>query len=289
MNELTGKTILITGATNGIGKVAALELAKQGPTIVLVGRNPAKVEETVREIKEKSSNPQVDGLVADLFSMAEVRRLANEFRKKYPHLHVLINNAGAIFADRQHTVDGYERTFALNHLAYFLLTNLLLDMLKADAPARIINVSSGAHLGASLDFDDLQNEQHYGAGGFTAYGQSKLDNLLFTYELARRLAGTGVTVNAMHPGTVATGFGENNSGGMHLAMQVLHLFSLTPQQGADTIVYLASSPEVEGISGKYWEKRKAIQSSPASYDEATQKRLWEVSAQMTGLTEAVRP
>jgi NAD(P)-dependent dehydrogenase (short-subunit alcohol dehydrogenase family) len=288
MNELTGKTILITGATNGIGKVAALELAKQGPTIVLVGRNPAKLADTVQEIKDKSHNQAVDGLVADLFSMAEVRRLANEFTRKYSHLHVLINNAGAIFADRQHTVDGYERTFALNHLAYFLLTNLLLDLLKANAPARIINVSSGAHMGATLDFDDLQNEQHYSAGGFTAYGQSKLDNLLFTYELARRLAGSGVTVNALHPGTVATGFGENNSGGMRLAMQVFHLFSLTPDQGADTIVYLASSPEVEGISGKYWVKRKPVQSSAASYDEATQKRLWEVSARMVGLTEAVR-
>jgi NAD(P)-dependent dehydrogenase (short-subunit alcohol dehydrogenase family) len=288
MIELTGKTILITGATNGIGKVAALELAKQGPTIVLVGRNPAKVEQTVREIKEQSGNPLVDGLVADLFPMAEVRRLANEFRKKYPQLHVLINNAGAVFADRQHTIDGYERTFALNHLSYFLLTNLLLDMLKANAPARIVNVSSGAHQGAALDFDDLQNEQHYGAGGMRAYGQSKLDNLLFTYELARRLAGSGVTVNALHPGVVATGFGENNGGGIRFGMKIFHLFALTPQQGADTIVYLASSTEVEGITGKYWEKRKQIASSPASYDEATQKRLWEVSAQMTGLTEAVR-
>jgi len=288
MNELTGKTILITGATNGIGKVAALELAKLGPTVVLVGRNPAKVADTVVEIKEQSSNPLVDGLVADLFSMAEVRRLANEFRKKYPQLHVLINNAGAVFADRQHTVDGYERTFALNHLSYFLLTNLLLDMLKANTPARIVNVSSGAHKGAALDFDDLQNEQHYGTGGTRVYGQSKLDNLLFTYELARRLAGSRVTVNALHPGVVATGFGENNGGAIRFGMELFHLCGLTPQQGADTIFYLASSPEVEGITGKYWEKRKQIASSPASYDEATQKRLWEVSAQMTGLTEAVR-
>jgi NAD(P)-dependent dehydrogenase (short-subunit alcohol dehydrogenase family) len=288
MNELTGKTILITGATNGIGKVAALELARQGLTVVLVGRNPAKVADTVQEIKEKSRNPQVDGLVADLSSMAEVRRLAGEFRQKYPQLHVLVNNAGGIFASRQVTVDGYELTFALNHLAYFLLTNLLLDMLKANAPARIVNVSSGAHLGAALDFDDLQNERHYSGGGFTAYGRSKLENLLFTYELARRLEGSGVTVNALHPGAVATGFGENNRGGMRLAMQVFHLFSLTPEQGADTIIYLASSPDVAGVSGKYWEKRKQIASSPASYDEATQKRLWEVSAQMTGLAEAVR-
>jgi NAD(P)-dependent dehydrogenase (short-subunit alcohol dehydrogenase family) len=200
---------------------------------------------------------------------------------------VLVNNAGGIFASRQLTADGYELTFALNHLAYFLLTNLLLDMLKANAPARIVNVSSGAHLGATLDFANLQNEQHYSAGGMCAYGQSKLDNLLFTYELARRLSGTGVTVNALHPGTVATGFGENNRGGMRVAMQIFHLFSLTPEQGADTIIYLASSPEVAGVTGKYWEKRKPVQSSPASYDEATQRRLWEVSAQMVGLSEAV--
>ena len=288
MNELNGKTILITGATNGIGKVAALELAKQGATVALVGRNSAKVAETVREIKEQSSNPLVDGLVADLSSMAEVRRLANDFRQKYSQLHVLVNNAGGIFASRQLTVDGYEYTFALNHLAYFLLTNLLLDRLKANAPARIVNVSSGAHLGAVLNFDDLQNEKHYSTGGMRAYGQSKLDNLLFTYELARRLAGSGVTVNALHPGTVATGFGENNGGAMRLAMRFFHLFSLTPQQGADTIIYLASSPEVEGVTGKYWVERKQVQSSPASYDEAAQKRLWEVSAQMTGLTEVVR-
>ena len=288
MNEMSGKTILITGATNGIGKVAAVELAKQGAEVVIVGRNPAKTGETVREIREQSSNLQVDGLIADLSSLADIRRLADEFRKKYPHLHVLINNAGAIYANRQLTVDGFELTFALNHLAYFLLTNLLLDLLKANAPARIVNVSSGAHLGAVLNFDDLQTQRQYGTGGMRAYGQSKLANLLFTYELSRRLAGTGVTVNALHPGTVATGFGENNSGAMRLALQVFHLFSLTPQQGADTIVYLASSPEVEGVTGKYWFERKPVSSSPASYDEAAQKRLWAVSAQMTGLSETVQ-
>jgi len=209
MNELTNKTILITGATNGIGKVAALELAKMGPTVVLVGRSPAKVAETVGEIKEKSRNPLVDGLVADLSSLSEVRRLAAEFRQKYPVLHVLVNNAGGVFASRQVTVDGYELTFALNHLAYFLLTNLLLDRLKSNAPARIVNVSSDLHARGQIDFDDLQNQQHYGPGGLRAYSQSKLANILFTYELARRLAGTGVTANVLHPGVVATGFGEN--------------------------------------------------------------------------------
>jgi NAD(P)-dependent dehydrogenase (short-subunit alcohol dehydrogenase family) len=287
MNELGGKTILITGATNGIGKAAALDLAKKGAAVVIVGRNPTKTKETVQEIGGQSSNSAVDGLVADLSSLAAIRRLADEFRNKYPRLHVLINNAGGIFANRQLTVDGYERTFAFNHLAYFLLTNLLLDMLKTSAPARIINVSSRSHQGAALNFDDLQNEQQYGIGGAHAYGQSKLANLLFTYELARRLAGTGVTVNAVHPGTVATGFGENNSGAMGLAMRIFHRFALTPQQGADTIIYLASSPEVEGVTGKYWVNRKPVPSSSNSYDETAQKHLWAISTQMTGLPEAV--
>ncbi len=285
MNELNGKTILITGATNGIGKVAALELARKGATVAIVGRDPQKTAQTVGEIREQSGNQAVDGLVADLSSLADIRRLADEYRQKYSRLDVLVNNAGGIFANRQLTADGYERTFALNHLAYFLLTNLLLDMLKASAPARIINVSSRSHLGAALNFDDLQNQQHYGIGGGQAYGQSKLANVLFTYELARRLAGSGVTVNAVHPGAVATGFGENNAGAMRFAMRVFHLFALTPEQGADTIVYLASSPDVEGVTGKYWVNRKPMSSSPASYDEAAQKRLWAASAQMTGLPE----
>ena len=287
MNELTGKTVLITGATNGIGKVAALELAKKGAEVVIVGRNPNKTRQVVQQVKKYSGNPSVDGLVADLSSMAEIRQLALVFRQQHPHLHILVNNAGGIFANRAMTVDGYERTFALNHLAYFVLTNLLVDMLLANAPARIINVSSGSHAGAVLDFDDLQNEQHYGYGGYHAYGQSKLANLLFTYELARRLAGTGVTVNALHPGTVATGFGENNRGAMKISMRIFHQFALTPEEGADTIIYLASSPEVEGVTGKYWTNRTAVPSSPESYDEGAQKRLWAVSAQLAGIPEAL--
>jgi NAD(P)-dependent dehydrogenase (short-subunit alcohol dehydrogenase family) len=286
MNELDGKTILITGATNGIGKAAALQLAKQSATMVIVGRNPAKTAQTIDEIKAQSGNPAVNGLLADLSSMADVRRLAAEFCQKYTRLDVLINNAGGVFASREMTVDGYERTFAFNHLAYFLLTNLLLDRLKAGAPARIVNVSSGAHVGATIDFDDLQNQKNYGYGGNHAYGQSKLANVMFTYALARRLAGSGVMVNTLRPGVVATGFGENNAGPLRLAARIFHLFAITPKQGADTVVYLASSPEVEGITGKYWDKRKAIPSSPVSYDEAAQQRLWDVSAQLTGLATA---
>jgi NAD(P)-dependent dehydrogenase (short-subunit alcohol dehydrogenase family) len=287
MGEMDGKVVLVTGATNGIGKVAALELAKKGAIVVLSGRDPARTQATVDDIKAQSGNPAVEGLVADLSSMAEVRRLASNFRQKYSRLDVLINNAGVILAERQETVDGYERTFAVNHLAYFLLTNLLLDMLKASAPSRIVNVSSDAHVGAVLNFDDLHNKKSYGMAGMKAYGMSKLENIMFTYELARRLDGTGVTANVLHPGVVATGFGENNGGLMKFVMLLLHRFSLTPEQGADTIVYLASSPEVEGVSGKFWEKRKPLKSSAVSYNEADQKRLWEVSEQLTGLAQAV--
>lgn len=282
------KVVLITGATDGLGKAAALALAKQGATVVIVGRDPAKTRATAGEIKEQSGTPSADGLVADLSSMAEVRRLANEFRQGYSRLDVLINNAGAIFARRQATVDGYERTFALNHLSQFLLTNLLLSMLEAGAPSRIINVSSQAHEGGAIDFDDLQGERSYGIGGGRAYSRSKLANIMFTYELARRLAGAGVTANALHPGTVATRFGEDNGGMMRLGMRMFHRFAISAEEGADTIIYLASSPEVEGVTGRYWEKRRPIRSSPASYDEGAQKRLWDVSAQMTGLVASAR-
>jgi retinol dehydrogenase-14 len=288
MEELTGKTILLTGGTNGIGKAASVELAKKGATLVLVGRNALKTSQVVQQIKQVSSNPTVSGLVADLSSMAAVRHLADEILRDYPAIDILINNVGGIFATRTLTVDDYEYTFALNHLSYFLLTNLLLDTLISNAPSRIINVSSNSHEGATLDFADLQNEHHYNFGGYKAYGQSKLANLLFTYELTRRLTGIGVTVNALHPGTVATGFGENNNGIMKFSMRIYHQFALTPQQGADTIVYLASSPDVEGITGKYYFERKAISSSTASYDIESQKRLWSLSCQLTGIPETVR-
>ncbi len=285
--NIQGKTILITGATNGIGEAAALELAQMGAQVVIVGRNRARAETVVSEIREKSGNPQVDMLLADLSSMNEVRRLAQDFKQKYTRLDVLVNNAGATFSRRQESVDGFEKTFALNHLSYFLLTNLLLDRLKASAPARIVSVSSDAQQMNVLDFDDLQGERKYNMMGFRAYAQSKLMNIMFTYELARRLNGTGVTANVLHPGFVATGFGTNNGGLMRLGMHVAHWFALTPKQGADTVVYLASSPEVEGVSGKYFERRKEIKSVPISYDEAAQRRLWQISEQLAGLSVAV--
>ena len=219
--------------------------------------------------------------------MAEVRRAAAEFNARHNHLDVLVNNAGAMFTQRQETVDGYELTFSLNHLAYFLLTNLLLDTIKSSAPARIVNVSSDVHKGAKLNFDDLQHQQSYGMGGINVYGESKLANILFTYELSRRLQGTGVTVNTLHPGVVRTGFGRNNSGLIRLIMPVIQRFGISEEQGAQTSIYLASSPEVEGVTGKYFDKSKAIPSSPESYDESAQKRLWTVSEELTGLAEKV--
>jgi len=284
--NMQGKTVLVSGATNGIGKQSALELAQMGAQVVIIGRSKTKTEETLREIQTVSGNKDVHALIADLSSMAEVRRVAADFKKQYSRLDVLLNNAGAVFSTRQETVDGYEMTFALNHLSYFLLTNLLLDLLKANAPSRIVNVSSEAHTFGPLNLDDLQNKQSYGMAGFRAYGQSKLENVMFTYELARRLAGTGVTVNALHPGGVNTGFGKNNTGLMKIAMNIFTRFAIKVEEGAKTSVYLASSPEVEGVTGKYFDKSKPKQSSAASYDEATQKRLWDISEQLTGLTAA---
>jgi NAD(P)-dependent dehydrogenase (short-subunit alcohol dehydrogenase family) len=281
--NMQGKTVLISGATNGIGKQSALELAKMGAQVVIIGRNKAKTEETLHEIQTGSGNKDVHALIADLSSMAEVRRVAGDFRKQFSRLDVLLNNAGGVFSTRQETVDGYEMTFALNHLSYFLLTNLLLDMLKASAPSRIVNVSSDAQSGGVLDFNDLQLKNSYSMSGFKAYAQSKLMNVMFTYELARRLAGTGVTANVLHPGFVNTGFGKNNRGLMQMIMGLITVFAIKVEDGAKTSVYLASSPEVEGVTGKYFDKSKARQSTAVSYDETAQKKLWEISEQLTGI------
>ena len=275
---------LITGATSGIGEATARELARQGATIVLVGRNRRKAEATVGEIKFQAGNENVEYLLANLSSQKEIRNLAEEFESRYDSLDVLVNNAGAIFSEYGETEDGVERTFATNHLNYFLLTNLLLDKLKSSAPARIVNVASGAHRGAELDFDDLGTKKDYGF--MKAYGRSKLANIMFTYELSRRLEGTGVTANALHPGAVATGFGSNNTVWYaRPALALFRLFATTPEKGAETSVYLASSPEVEGITGKYFANKKPVASSKASYDKETAKQLWSVSEKLTGLSE----
>lgn len=273
--------MLVTGANAGIGKVTARELAKMGATVVMVARSRERGTAALAEVKAASGNNRVDLLLADLSSQASIRQLADDFRAKYDHLHVLVNNAGAYFMKRQETVDGLEMTFALNHLGYFMLTLLLLDMLKASAPARIVNVTSGAHFGGRLNFDDLQAKKRY--AGFPVYGASKLANVLFTYELARRLEGTGVTANCLHPGFVASNFAHNNGFLAQLGMKALRPFALSVEQGAETSIYLASSPEVEGVTGKYFTKKKAVKSSAQSYDVETARHLWQASADLTGL------
>ena len=281
-----GKICLVTGATAGIGEVTARELARQGATVIVVGRSREKSETTVRQIRQQTGNPAVEYLLADLSSQKDVRALAQQFKSTHQRLHALVNNAGGIFIWRQASVDGIEMTFALNHLNYFLLTNLLLDALKASAPARIINVSSRAHLRAPLNFDALQSRRGY--NGIRVYGQTKLANLLFTYELARRLEGTGVTANALHPGLVATNFGANNArlGGRYLGRLYRRLFrviAISAEEGAQSSLYLATSPEVAGVTGKYFVRRQAVPSSEASYDRAAASRLWQVSEELTDL------
>src|SRR5499426_848286 len=275
MNE---KICLVTGANSGIGKVTARALAAGGATLIMVCRNRDKGEAARDEIVRETRNKNVDLMIADFSDPSQIRRLAAEVKAKYPRLHALVNNAGAYNDKKRLTTGGYETTFAVNHLGYFLLTVELLDLLKSSAPARVVNVSSEAHRSARISLDDLNLENGY--GGWKAYGQSKLANVLFTYELARMLKGTGVTANCMHPGVVGTGF-FNKIGS--LAGKFLRLFApfmRTPEKGADTVIWLASSPEVEGITGKYFVDRKEQATNPESYDTATAARLWEVSERM---------
>ena len=245
-----------------------------------------KIAQVVEEIRTATGSKTVDSLLGDLSSQVDVRRVAAEFKGKYSSLHVLLNNAGVLNLERQLSVDGIEMTFAVNHLAYFLLTNLLLDTIKASTPARIINVSSAAHTGGKVEFDNLQGERSY--RGMPAYSTSKLENILFTIELARRLEGTGVTVNALHPGLVNTGWAKNGKGLMpKMIGLVMPLMGRTPQKGAETSIYLASSPEVEAITGKYFFDCKPIQSTAQAADMAAASKLWEVSAQLVKLGEVV--
>lgn len=281
-STLKGKVCLVTGATNGIGLEAARELGRLGATVVLCGRDGKRGQAALGEIKRTCPDAKLDYLQADLSSLAEVRRLAQEFRGRYSRLDVLLNNAGAIIDSRRLTVDGYELTLALNHLSHFLLTHLLLDMLKASAPSRIINVSSGAHQMARLDVDDL----HFERTQYTplrAYGNSKLANVLFTRSLARRLAGTQVTANSLHPGAVATGFAADYKGWFGWVVRLGRSFLLTSAAGARTSVYLASSPEVAGVSGRYFYKCREARVSRAGRDDALAERLWEASVKLTGV------
>ncbi len=261
MAAMEGKTCVITGATSGIGLVTADELAARGARLVLVGRDPAKAQAAVARIRRRSSAAVIETRIADLSQLAAIRRLGDELAS-LPRIDVLVNNAGAMFWDRQTTADGLERTFALNHMAYFLLACLLRDHLVRSAPARIVNVASRAHRGHALDFDDLQCRSNY--RGWVAYGRSKLCNILFTRALAARLAGTGVTANCLHPGFVASRFGDESGGMLSIAVPVLkRLFAIPPERGAETSVYLASSPDAESRTGLYFHRRVPVSPSPA--------------------------
>jgi NAD(P)-dependent dehydrogenase (short-subunit alcohol dehydrogenase family) len=274
---MRGKRVLVTGATTGIGRVTAVELGRAGAEVILVARDRKKADETLAELAQAGA-PPAHALLADLSLMSSVRTLAAEVRGKFDRIDVLVNNAGAIFGTRALTAEGFERTFALNHLSYFLLTNLLVDLIPSGG--RIVNVSSDAHRPAKVDFDDLQLERRYTA--FGAYCLSKLMNLLFTFELARRVSARGITANAAHPGPVATNFGRSNRGFFGALFALAGPFMLTPEKGARTQIWLASSPEVEGVTGKYFAKRKEKKPSPRALDEATQKRLWDVTAALVG-------
>jgi NAD(P)-dependent dehydrogenase (short-subunit alcohol dehydrogenase family) len=280
---MAGKSVLVTGGTGGIGKATAIGLAALGARVGITGRDQARTEAAAASIRAAAGSPAVDAFAADMSVQAGVRRLAAQVADTYPRLDVLVNNVGGFWAHRHVTADGLERTFALNHLAPFLLTNLLLARLTASAPARILTVSSGAHARGRIDFGDLQGERNY--SGQRAYSQSKLANVMFTYELARRLDGTGVTATVLHPGVVRTGFGaEDREAYLAVLIRVARVFMKTPAQGADTPVYLASSPQVEGISGRYFVNRKPKTSSNASRDTTAAARLWQVSAELTGMT-----
>ena len=281
MTESRPRVCLLTGATLGIGRAAAEALVPMGMELVLVARDRARLESLAAELRRRTPGARVEVLAGDLSRMPEVRRIAREFRATHPRLDVLANNAGALFARREETSEGLERTLALNHLAYFVLTEELLPVLTASAPSRIVNVSSDAHVGMRLDLDDL----NYTRGRyrpFVAYGRSKLMNILFTRELARRLEGTRVSANAMHPGFVRSGFGQNNPGFLGKFIKLGQVFARTPERGAQTLVYLATSPEVEGVSGKYFHDEAESRTSGAAKDMEVARRLWDVSVRLAG-------
>ncbi len=276
---LKGKVCLVTGGNTGLGKSTATALARMGGHVIILSRDKARGEAAVAEIKSQTGNQQVDLLLGDLGSQQSTRSAVAEFKSRYNKLHVLVNNAGVNVGNRVLTPDGIESTFAINHLGPFLFTNLLLDVLKASAPSRVVNISSGAHTAGNIQLDDLQFEKKYSA--FRAYAQSKLANVLFTTELARRLAGTGVTVNAVDPGTVRTSLGSDQ---WIFRLAVKLPFFVSPDQGAQTAVHVATAPEIEGVTGKYFAKSKEKTPSKRAQDAALAKQLWDISAKLTNLT-----
>jgi NAD(P)-dependent dehydrogenase (short-subunit alcohol dehydrogenase family) len=276
---MEGKLCMVTGATAGIGYYTSLEVARMGASVILIGRNQAKCSAVCNRIRMESENGSVDYLVADLSSQSQIHALVNRFTERYDHLDVLVNNAGGFFLRRKMSVDGIEMTFALNHLAYFLLTTLLIDVLKSSVSARVINVSSGSHLHQHLDFNDLQLSRFYNP--IKAYGRSKLANILFTYELSRHLWGTHVTANALTPGMVATDIWNLGNPWMALLINpVVKRVAQTPLEGAQTSIYLATSPDVEGVTGNYFANLRPINSDPNTYDGFAAQRLWQKSLQL---------
>jgi retinol dehydrogenase 14 len=281
---MAGRTVLVTGGTGGIGRATALGLATMGAHLAICGRDRGRTEGAAREVRAAGGG-QVEAFVADLSDQSEVRRLAGEVLERCSRIEVLVNNVGGYWNTRHVTADGLERTFALNHLAAFLLTNLLLDRLIQSAPARVVTVASHAHAQGRIDFDDLQGERSY--SGARAYNQSKLANVLFTYELARRLPATSVTANALHPGVVRTSFGAEDPGGAQRRLvPLLRPLMKAPAQGAATSIHLASAPELAQVTGRYFANRKPKSSSKRSYDQAAAARLWQVSAELVGLPSA---
>ncbi len=278
---MKGQTILISGATSGIGKAAAFSLAPDGYRIVFIARNESRARSTREELIEKSGNENIEFLLGDLSEVSGVKNIADEFKSRFDRLDILVNNAGGYFHRRKTTSDGYEYTFALNHLSYFELTLLLMDPLRKSGNARIVNVASEAARTGHINFDDLMMKKKY--SGIRAYCQSKLANLIFTYELARRLKGTGITVNAIHPGAVRTNFGNDVEGIFRFLFRLYIPFMRTPEKGAETMVYLARSPEIEGVTGKYFHDLKEIRSSRESHDSSVSERLWKKSLELTKL------
>jgi NAD(P)-dependent dehydrogenase (short-subunit alcohol dehydrogenase family) len=275
---MDGKVVVLTGGTSGIGQVAAVELARQGARIVLIARDRARVAQALAAISGAGPGVAHRAVYADLANIAQTHRVAAEILTTEPRIDVLVNNAGALFNRRQLSPEGLEMTFAVNHMAYFVLTEALTPTLKRSGPARIVNTASAAHRGAKLDFDDLQSEQAY--SGFQVYGRSKLCNILFTRELARRLQGSGVTANCLHPGFVATRFGDRSGGLLQAVMPIAKLGAISPVKGAETIVYLASSPEVASVSGLYFYRDKPETPSPEAQDDNAAARLWAESERL---------
>ena len=279
---MNGKVVVVTGGTSGIGQVAAEALARRGARIVLVARDPIRAEQALIRLRQAGPEAAHTVHLADLSKMAAVRRVGADIAAFEPRIDVLVNNAGAMFSARQLTAEGLERTFATNHMSYFLLTEMLLPSLRAAGAARIVSTASDAHRGARLDLDDLQSEKSY--SGFRVYSNSKLLNILWTRELARRLEGTGVVANCLHPGFVATRFGDQSGGFLQLLMPIAKLFAINPEQGAETIVHLASSDEGGTVSGAYWVQSKQAEPTKAAQDDDSAARLWEESARIAGLS-----